>query len=161
MKTTNVLLEKGLQVAAQKVRCQKPYMFLGHTRNNKTTKPQIPKSPNFIVYADLFGKPCLGMALPSFTIGQLFPLFALSLGTKRPEELLTIAEESQRNLEIVNAGFTLSMLHRYNSNKDLWGLVIPAPGLPTIAYISLPPPSDSLLATFSILLCPYNYPIYR
>lgn len=65
MKTTNVLLEKGLQVAAQKVQCQKPYMFLGHTRNNKTTKPQIPKSPNFIVYADLFGKPCLGMALPS------------------------------------------------------------------------------------------------
>lgn len=100
--------------------------------------------------------PCLPV-----TIGQSTPLFALSLGTKRPEELLTIAEEAQRNLEIVNAGLTLSMLHRYNLNKDLWGLVIPAPGLTTIAYIDLPPPSDSLLATFSIPLCPYNYPFYR
>lgn len=40
METTNVLLEKGPQVAAEKVQCQKPYMYLGHTRNNNTTKPQ-------------------------------------------------------------------------------------------------------------------------
>lgn len=40
METTNVLLEKGLQVAAEKVQCQKSYMFLGHTINNTTTKPQ-------------------------------------------------------------------------------------------------------------------------
>lgn len=73
------------------------------------------------------------------TIGQLTPLFALFLGTKRPEELLTAAEEAQRNLEIVNAGLTLSMLHRYSSNKDLWGLVIPAPRLSTMAYINPPP----------------------
>lgn len=77
--------------------------------------------------------PCLPV-----TIGQLTPLFALFLGTKSPEELLTIAEEAQRNLEIVNAGLTLSMLHRYNSNKDLWELVIPAPRLSTTAYINSP-----------------------
>lgn len=98
--------------------------------------------------------PCLPL-----TIGQLTPLFALFLGTKRPEELLTIAEEAQRNLEIVNAGLTLSMPHRYNLNKDLWGLVIPAASLSSTTYInSHHPPSDILLGTFSILLCPYNYP---